>query len=264
MNTVAQGIALDSLLIGGASAKASAAGEQDADTGDWQPGDSDSARKAMEALGLAALLAALAGKSSADLEDGYLGAVAGELAGADGDMGAGDLGGALAGAVADEELAGRLVIGQVCIIAGQAAMAWYLANGSPLLQWIGVVDSRICPACLANVNADPRPAGVPWPSGDTEPPVHPGGCRCGLTVVSGGAAGIPSGPDDIGEPGESGEPGADEGDEEAGGDAEGDGEGEEPEPAESASAGSGSSWLPLAATATAAAVADKKQKRKPA
>lgn len=187
MSTVAAGITADSVLIGGASAQASARGEDDADTGDWAPGDSERAAEAAAGLGLASLIAGDESPDTASgMEDGYLGAVSRVLAGWDGagEQDEGDLGDALADAVADPDYASGLTLTQVTTIAGLAALQWYLGQTGLLLQWTAVGDSRTCPACLQNSLADPRPAGVPWPSGATAPPQHPGGCRCGLAAVS--------------------------------------------------------------------------------
>jgi ADP-ribose pyrophosphatase YjhB (NUDIX family) len=199
---VAAGIAADGVLIGGASAEASAAGNDDADTAGWEPGETGAAKQRAEQLGLAALLLLLSrgGGTGGDgqdvpdiagnLESGYLGVLAGVLAGWDPDTAADELGGMLADAVADGGYAGLLSLTQITVAAGQAAFAWYLAQGGVLCQWQAVVDSRTCPACLDNDSAGPRPAGAPWPSGDTAPPAHANGCRCALAAVS---AGTPAG-----------------------------------------------------------------------
>jgi hypothetical protein len=289
MGDVASGITADSVLIGGASAEASANGQDDADTGGWQPGDGGTATQRAGELGLAALLLLGAGGSgggdvpdvAGNLEDGYLGVVSRVLAGWDPGTAADELGSMLGEAVADGAYAELLTVTQVTIVSGQAALQWYLSNGGMLLQWTDTGDSHVCAACLDNSAADPRPAGVDWPGGVTAPPQHAGGCRCALAVVSGGA-GVPGGPgvidtpedagaDDSGgegeEPEESDVTGEDEGGGESGDEEESGSEGEEPEAAEpaespeSASAPSSSSLLPLAATATAAAVADRKRKQ---
>ena len=161
------------------------------------PGDADAAARRAGELGLGSLLASLlpGGKGSGgdggdvpdiagDMSDGYLGVVSRVLAGWDEGTAEGELGDMLAEAVADGDYAELLSLTQVTVVGGQAALGWYLANGGQLLAWQGVLDSRICPACLANASADPRPAGVPWPSGDVAPPVHGNGCRCALVAAS--------------------------------------------------------------------------------
>jgi hypothetical protein len=190
MGGVAQGIAADSVLIGGASASAAAAGKGDADTGDWKPGDAPAAGKVATALGLGALLTGGAGGSggqlpdiAGDMSDGYIGVVAQVLAGWDEDTAAEELAGMLADAVADGAYATALTVTQITVVSGLAAHEYYLANTKSLLQWIAVEDSRTCPACMENAAAEPRRAGQDWPGGVPAPPQHPGGCRCALVPV---------------------------------------------------------------------------------
>lgn len=243
MSGVADGITADSVLIGGASAQAAANGEDDADTGGWSPGDSGTAARRAGELGLAALLLSPGSGSgggadvpdiAGDMEDGYLGVVSRVLAGWDPDTAADELGSMLADAVSDGAYAVGLTVTQITIVAGQAALQWYLSNTTSLLQWVAVEDSRTCPSCLENAAAEPRRAGVSWPAGAVAPPQHMGGCRCSLIPVWLNA---PPGPDVIDETGDAG---GDVGDEEAGepedsaegaGDEGGEteGEGEEPE-----------------------------------
>ena len=233
MSAVATGITADSVLIGGASAQASANGEDDADVSGWTPGDTKTASEIATALGLASLLAPGSGGGeggelpdiAGDMADGYLGVTSRVLAGWDPDVAADELGSMLADAVADGAYAEGLTITQITIVSGQAALQWYLANGGVLLQWVTDGDNP-CAVCVANAKADPRPAGVPWPSGDLTVPSHPN-CRCALVAISGGGVpGIPDGPDVIDEPGDAGadgegeEPGGDEGDDESGDEAD--------------------------------------------
>jgi 8-oxo-dGTP pyrophosphatase MutT (NUDIX family) len=190
MGGVAQGIAADSVLIGGASASAAASGNSDADTGDWKPGDAAAAGVVATALGLGALLTGGAGGSggelpdiAGDMGDGYIGVVAQVLAGWDADVAADELAGMLADAVADGAYATALTVTQITVVSGLAAHEYYLANTKSLLQWIAVEDSRTCPACMENAAAEPRRAGQDWPGGVPAPPQHPGGCRCALVPV---------------------------------------------------------------------------------
>jgi len=164
------------------------AGSADADTAGWTPGDTAKARRLAEALGLAALLASLAGGSGGGegpgiaqaIGDGYLNVVSRVLAGWDPDTAASELAGMLETAVADGAYAEGLAVTQITVAGGLAALEWYQANGAGLLRWAAVQDSRTCKACLDNAAADPRPAGIEWPSGDLCPPAHPGGCRCAI------------------------------------------------------------------------------------
>jgi 8-oxo-dGTP pyrophosphatase MutT (NUDIX family) len=193
MGDVADGITADAALIGGASAQAAVGGRDDADTGDWEPGDPVTARQVVEGLGVTALLALLGAGGSGgdsgggitgdvadDMEDGYLKVVARVLAGWDPDVATGALTDMLADAVADGAYAEALTVTQITAVAGQAAGEYYLATTKSPLRWVAVIDKRTCPACLANAAADPRRYGEEWPSGHIAPPAHQGGCRCAL------------------------------------------------------------------------------------
>jgi hypothetical protein len=197
MQDHAGGITADSVLIGGASAQASAAGEDDAETGDWTPGGTSSAKQQAEGLGLAALLAALLGGDgkapagsgegggedlpdvAGEMEEGYLNVVSRVLAGWDPDVAADELAGMLAEAVADGAYAEALTVTQITMVAGQAALQWYLSNNVMLVRWITERDDRVCRICLTNEADDPRLPGIPFSSGDTAAPIHPR-CRCAV------------------------------------------------------------------------------------
>lgn len=229
MSAVAAGITADSVLIGGASAQAAVNGEEDAGTGDWTPGDAKSAAAVAGALGLGSLLASAGGGGegglpdiAGDMSDGYLNVVSRVLAGWDPDVAAAELGGMLETAVADGAYATALTVTQITTVAGQAALQAYLAQGNLLLQWTCVPDARVCKPCLDNAAADPRPAGVAWPSGAVSCPEHPA-CRCGLVASGyGSGGGLPgaSGDDSAADPGGEGEglSGGEAGDAEGGGD----------------------------------------------
>lgn len=183
MQDVAGGITADSVLIGGASAHAAVAGNTDADTGGWTPGDTEAAKTAAEALGLAALLASFGGGSgdlpdiAGDMEDGYLSVVSRVLAGWDPEIAADELAGMLGAAVADGAYAEALTATQIELVAGQAALQWYIGSNVALLQWYA--GPGACQICLNNAAADPRPPGVLWPGGVAEPLQHPN-CGCFL------------------------------------------------------------------------------------
>lgn len=190
LSRLAAGITADSVLIGGASAAAALAGQDDADTGDWTPGDAKAAAEVAGALGLGSLLASAGGGGKGDLpdiagdmSDGYLNVVSRVLAGWDPDTAADELAGMLADAVADGAYATALTVTQITVVAGLAAGTYYLQNTTSLLQWVAVEDARTCPACMDNAAADPRRYGQDWPGGVIAPPQHVGGCRCALVPV---------------------------------------------------------------------------------
>lgn len=176
------------MLIGGASAQASLAGQDNADTGGWAPGDTSTAKRRAEELGLAAFL--LAGRKSSsdgdggdlpdiagDMGDGYLRVVSRVLAGWDPDTAADELSGMLEDAVSDGDYAEALTATQIEVVVGRSALQWYTDSGVTLLQWYA--GPGACPVCLGNAAADPRPPGVLWPGGVAEPLQHPH-CGCYL------------------------------------------------------------------------------------
>lgn len=186
---IAEGVVADSQLIGVASAEAVSQGGKP-QLGGWQPGKTAAATAALAALGAGEFLgyAPQARDVAGTLTDGVIAGVARVLAGADGDMAAADLADTMRAAVADGSLASTLVMTQITALTGRSALAYYQANTTGMLQWVGVPDASICQDCLNNVNAGPRRAGEPWPSGDTAPPVHPL-CRCGLVPTHPAQAG---------------------------------------------------------------------------
>jgi 8-oxo-dGTP pyrophosphatase MutT (NUDIX family) len=199
MGDPAQGLIADGYLIGAASAAAAVAGQGDADTGGWKPGDSSKARKRVEELGLAALLrdggSGMAGNGDGGggdvagaMGDWYLTAVARVLSGWDPGIAAGELADMLEEAIADDGLAAAVNVSTLSIVSGQAALAFYLDRSVALLDWIIEDDAHVCATCLANANASPQRAGDPWPSGDQQPLVHPR-CRCAIVPSSAMAPG---------------------------------------------------------------------------
>jgi len=194
MQDAASGIIADSVLIGGASAQAAVAGQDDADTGGWTPGDTAAAEAAAEALELAALLASFGSGSgdlpdiAGDMEDSYLNVVARVLAGWDPEVAAAELADMLETAVADGAYAEALTVTQITSVSGQAALSVYLTQNGMLVQWAAVLDQRTCPRCIANAAADPRLPGIPWPSGDLCPAIHPRD-RCALVPAGAYVAG---------------------------------------------------------------------------
>lgn len=198
MGDVAQGITADAAMIGGTSAQAAVGGNDDADTGDWEPGDPVTARQVAEGLGVAAVLALMpagdgsgggaAGDVADAMEDGYLNVVARVLAGWDPDVAADELADMLAESVADGAYAEGLTVTQITTVSGDSAMEYYLANSVGSFQWLVDDSPNVCPVCLANERAGAVPAGTAWPSGARNVPQHPR-CRCSIVpdwFLSGG------------------------------------------------------------------------------
>jgi hypothetical protein len=184
MQDVATGITADSVLIGGASAEASVAGNEDADTSGWKPGDTATATRRAGELGLAPLLPGGGGSGGGDIPDvgeamgdGYLNVVSRVLAGWDPDTAAGELGDMLAEAVADGAYAEGLTITQITVVAGQAALGWYLSNDVAFKSWVTLDDGRVCPGCYMNQDAGSIPVGQEFPDGHMTTPGHDR-CRC--------------------------------------------------------------------------------------
>lgn len=187
MASVAAGITADAAMIGGASAQAAVNGDDDADTGDWEPGDTGTAWQVAGALGVAGVLALAGGSDSAggaaddvagDMEDGYLTVVARVLAGWDPEVAADELAGMIEDAVTDGDYAEALSVTQISIVSGQAALDYYLANSVSMVSWV-TEDAQACAQCKENQRVSPLRAGTPFPSGDLAPLAHPG-CRCAL------------------------------------------------------------------------------------
>lgn len=189
-DSITDGITTDGYMIGAVSAHAMVNGQDQADTGAWKPGDTSRARDAVEALGAAALLAALlsrrgSGTPPADLSqalgDGFLAVIARILAGWDPDVAAGELADMLAEAIADGALAEALTVTQITLYSGQAALDYYLQNSVSMVRWVTDPSSKsgVCPVCKANEAASPLPAGQPFPSGHVCQPAH-ANCRCSV------------------------------------------------------------------------------------
>lgn len=139
------------------------------------------------------------------MSDGYLNVVSRVLAGWDPDTAADELSGMLADAVADGAYAEALTVTQITVVAGQAALDYYLANGTTDVYW--QTTPGACPLCLANEAASPIRAGDAFPSGDLRPPGHPH-CVIGSTRVAvPGAGSVVPGDVAVGLPGDFASPG---------------------------------------------------------
>lgn len=165
---------------------------QNVDTGEWQPGDTDTAQRTVAAIGAAAAAGAAglggrgsgpppAGATGDGMSDGYLNVVARVLAGWDPETAAGELADMLDEAISDGAYAEALTGTEITVAAGQSALDYYMANtaSGTLFRWVTEGDARVCPRCQQNAASGPVRAGQPFPSGDTRPPAHPR-CRCAV------------------------------------------------------------------------------------
>lgn len=178
------GIIADAYAIGAFSAAAVTSGTR-ADTGTWEePGDTSGAEERISDLGLGSDYADTTQSQQQDragqIAGGFLAAMGRTLAdGLQSEADAGSLADSLRQAVDDHPLAAGLVLTVLTAVSALAAGAWYRSAGVRYGTWIGVIDERICPACLQNVASDPVPIGQAYPSGNAFPPVH-GRCRCAV------------------------------------------------------------------------------------
>ena len=182
VETLVAGMIADGYLIGAASAAAMADGTQ-ADTGQWQPGDTQSAQDQAESLGVGTGMAAqqaTASQQAALIADSYAFAMAGVLvtAAATGMAGAA-AGAAVVSVLADKAVASKAVAGRVLGAIGTAAKNLYMSRGIQNGMWVTENDAKVDPVCAANQAAGSIQMGSPYPSGDTQPPAHPN-CRCVL------------------------------------------------------------------------------------
>lgn len=81
--------------------------------------------------------------------------------------------------LADLDRAAKIAVTEITRLMAMAALAVYQAAGHVRIRWVTEHDSKVCPACDANEAAGPWPLGVPFPSGASFPPQHPG-CRCAI------------------------------------------------------------------------------------
>lgn len=183
------GMIADGYLIGAASAAAMADGTG-ADTGQWQPGDTQAAQDQAEQLGVGTGMAAqqaTAQQQADQVSDAYAYAMAGVLvtAAATG-MAAAAAGAAVLTVLTDRVIAARAVAGRVLGAIGTAAKNLYMSRGIKNGIWVTENDAKVDPVCAANQQAGQIRMGSPFPSGDTQPPAHPN-CRCVLLPAGRGA-----------------------------------------------------------------------------
>ncbi len=178
---VAAGIVADGLLIGASGAAAYRAGGRP-DTGAWKPGQQSAATDLVDVLApaAAASMAVRADEAATQLADSYVLTLGRLLVdGDDAGQSPDDVAAALAAAVRDREHARLLVQDQVTRAGGRGSSAWCSANGVEKGRWLTEHDPKVCPNCELNGLFGPVPIGLPYPSGDIEPPAHPN-CRCAL------------------------------------------------------------------------------------
>jgi len=193
-SAVAEAIAVDGYAIGAVSAQHQVTGERPAAQ---KPGDTDRALEAVGAAGLlAALAAAMRGENGAPAAEavadgiarGYGNALAIILAGTDADWADSqdtldELGDMLSEALYDEDTAVTLVGTQINIWTGLSAHEYYMANSVAWIRWQTEEDGRVCPRCGENEDAGPVLTGQPFPDGHTSTPGHDR-CRCAILPAS--------------------------------------------------------------------------------
>jgi 8-oxo-dGTP pyrophosphatase MutT (NUDIX family) len=182
LTPVLTGLVVDAYLIGVASAQAVTDGGQP-QVGEWKPGDTDTARAQIEALGATAGLAAIL-----NTIEGIATAVASSrLKDAARALGVGTANGnapaevaqAMRDAATDPGRAHAVAITEITRGSGTAALDTYGQQQVAFGRWFTEEDAKVCLVCDANAAAGRVPIGSQYPSGDTAPPAHPN-CRCAL------------------------------------------------------------------------------------
>lgn len=173
--SVLAGLYTDGYLLGLTSAQAILGGHR-ADRGSWQAGDTAAAQhlidRAQAGDGLAATVALSTGTAQdvaqSRLRDLARDLATGLLAGAT----ATEIGTALTTALADTGKALTVAVSEITRASSSAAQLIYQQQGAEQLRWLSEEDDNVCPACLAQEAAGPRPI-----NGGPMPPLHPR-CRC--------------------------------------------------------------------------------------
>lgn len=173
----------DGAAIGAASASALLAGGTSAALGTWQPGRTSAALGQLRAHDPGydpATLAALdTDKAVQDIAATRRSHIARALA----------LGTAagLATHAIGTKMRDALTMGLAAVAAyeligavSRAAMALFGRRGVELGRWLIDPRSKVCPICIANAEAGPRPLGQSYPSGEAYSPAHP---HCACAVV---------------------------------------------------------------------------------
>lgn len=84
----------------------------------------------------------------------------------------------------DAARAYRIALTELVKAQSAATIATYQRAGVREHVWASVEDAKVCPACDTNAAAGAVQVGMPFPSGDAAPPIHPND-RCALLPVAG-------------------------------------------------------------------------------
>lgn len=171
------GMRADGAFIGAASAYAYLAGRKTAPLGAWKPGDTGTATEGAAAYGAEPAPPVEPGEAQ-PVADTRLKHVARALAlGTAASTAATTIGSRMRNTLTMG--LGALAINEIVTAVSNAAAALFGRRGVQLGQWCIDPRSKVCPVCLANADASPRPLGVPWPSGHANAPAHVG-CACAV------------------------------------------------------------------------------------
>lgn len=171
------GMHADGAFIGAASAHAYLTGRKTAPLGDWKPGGTAAALDGVATYGIDAAPAPDP-RDVQGIGETRLKHVARALA-------LGTAAGATIGAVGSRMRnaltmgLGAVAMYEIVTAMSSAAMALFGRRGIQFGQWQVDPRSKVCPICVANANAAPRPLGMPWPSGHVNAPAHVS-CACAV------------------------------------------------------------------------------------
>jgi hypothetical protein len=147
--------------------------------GDWEGWEPGNAPQGATAPALTALQAN-AGTEARGMAETRTMALARLLAGAavNGDN-LGQVTALIQGQLGDDSAANQVSMTELTRAQSAAAAAHYQSAGVQTQIWVSANDDRVCPLCDENAKSDPVPVGMPFPTGDLRPPIHPGD-RCAL------------------------------------------------------------------------------------
>lgn len=178
------GVYGDGYWIGARSAHAAAYGQDAVNWGGWRPGTEAGVTRALiDALDYAPGYRNLTGgvDDAADrLAATRIRELARLLAGAArrGDT-ADEITQLVRANLGDEARAYRIALTELVKAQSAATIATYQRLGVREHLWASAEDGKVCPACDQNAAAGPVQVGMPFPSGDAAPPIHPDD-RCAL------------------------------------------------------------------------------------
>jgi hypothetical protein len=157
--------------IGREAAEAAVTGGS-VDWSDWQPGDPP-------ADAVAGLVALEMGERAAAqaMAQSRVNALARKLAAAS-QNGQVDAAGIARDELSDPGDAHQVALTEIVLASSAAAIAVYQRHGVQWHRWVTERDGKVCAICRANAKAGPVRVGMPFPSGDLMPPIHPND-RCG-------------------------------------------------------------------------------------